>query len=53
MVSGDLADNFPQKRNKFSSACKGYRRHPKTAWFMLQRIRACFGIENHNELKEL
>lgn len=22
----------------------------KTAWFMLQRIRNCFGIENHNEL---
>jgi len=22
----------------------------KTAWFMLQRIRACFGIENDNEL---
>ncbi|GAA5088400.1 IS1595 family transposase [Chryseobacterium ginsengisoli] len=22
----------------------------KTAWFMLQRIRACFGIENSNEL---
>lgn len=24
----------------------------KTAWFMAQRIRACFGIENHNELNE-
>lgn len=23
----------------------------KTAWFMLQRIRACFGIENNNELE--
>ncbi|MCT3690409.1 IS1595 family transposase [Elizabethkingia anophelis] len=23
----------------------------KTAWFMLQRIRACFGIENSNELE--
>ncbi len=23
----------------------------KTAWFMLQRIRACFGIENGNELE--
>lgn len=23
----------------------------KTAWFMLQRIRACFGIENYNELE--
>ncbi|AQW94778.1 IS1595 family transposase [Elizabethkingia anophelis] len=23
----------------------------KTAWFMLQRIRACFGIENQNELE--
>jgi len=23
----------------------------KTAWFMLQRIRACFFIENHNELE--
>ena len=23
----------------------------KTAWFMLQRIRACYGIENHNELE--
>jgi transposase-like protein len=22
----------------------------KTAWFMLQRIRACFGIENNNDL---
>lgn len=22
----------------------------KTAWFMLQRIRACFGVENYNEL---
>lgn len=22
----------------------------KTAWFLLQRIRACFGIENYNEL---
>ena len=22
----------------------------KTAWFMLQRIRKCFGIENHNDL---
>lgn len=22
----------------------------KTSWFMLQRIRACFGIENYNEL---
>jgi transposase-like protein len=23
----------------------------KSAWFMLQRIRACFGIENYNELE--
>ena len=23
----------------------------KTAWFMLQRIRQCFGIENDGELK--
>lgn len=23
----------------------------KSAWFMLQRIRACFGIENNNELE--
>lgn len=23
----------------------------KTAWFMLQRIRSCFGIENNNELE--
>lgn len=23
----------------------------KTAWFLLQRIRACFGIENNNELE--
>lgn len=23
----------------------------KTSWFMLQRIRACFGIENNNELE--
>lgn len=23
----------------------------KTAWFLLQRIRACFGIENYNELE--
>lgn len=23
----------------------------KTAWFMLQRIRACYGIENNNELE--
>lgn len=25
----------------------------KSAWFMLQRIRACFGIENNNELEDV
>lgn len=25
----------------------------KTAWFMLQRIRACFGVENYNCLSEI
>jgi transposase-like protein len=24
----------------------------KSAWFMLMRIRACFGVENNNELEE-
>lgn len=25
----------------------------KTAWFLLQRIRACFGVENYNELSDI
>jgi hypothetical protein len=48
-----MADNFRKKGISSLQLAKDIDVTQKTAWFMSQRIRECFGIENHNELKEL